>query len=513
MKTRMLCGLVLLASLASWSSADEDRTLTLHTRCRPAVDGDGSQFGLAYETVQWDATKTAIVICDMWNQHWCKSATARVAEMAPRMNRLVDEARRRGVLIIHAPSSTLDTYKDTPGRKLAEQAPKVEPKTPLQGWCRLDPEREKGGLPIDDSDGGCPCQPRCPGGNPWTSQIDTLTIAPGDAITDSAEAYYLMRQRGIENVIVMGVHTNMCVLGRPFGIRQMVNQGMRVLLVRDMTDTMYNPRMRPKVSHFRGTELVVEHIEKFWCPTITSADFLGGAAFHFKEDRRPHVVFLISEDEYHANETLPVFAQLLRDRSGDRCTVVLGHGKQDLSGVEALASADLAVVYVRRRAFPKEQLDVLREYLAAGKPLIGLRTASHAFSIKRDSPEGLDQWPEFDNDVLGGNYHGHGSNAVGTDVTVVSEAAGHPILAGVDTAAWHSEGSLYNVLPIDEKATVLLHGTAPDMADPIAWTRTYQGGRIFYTSLGYRTDFDQPQFRRLLINAVDWALDRQAPEQ
>jgi hypothetical protein len=79
----------------------------------------------------------------------------------------------------------------------------------------------------------------------------------------------------------------MCVLGRPFSIRQMVSLGKSVLLMRDMTDTMYNSRKRPFVSHFAGTDLVVEHIERYWCPSITSADFLGGAPFRFKGDTRP----------------------------------------------------------------------------------------------------------------------------------------------------------------------------------------------------------------------------------
>ena len=119
-----------------------------------------------------------------------------------------------------------------------------------------------------------PCEAAC-----------VLEIREGDAITDSAEALYLMRQRGITNVLVMGVHINMCVLGRPFSIRQMVRQGQNVLLVRDMTDSMYNHRKPPFVPHFRGTELVVEHIEKFWCPSITSADFLGGTVHQAREPR------------------------------------------------------------------------------------------------------------------------------------------------------------------------------------------------------------------------------------
>src|SRR5439155_10075539 len=142
--------------------------------------------------------------------------------------------------------------------------------------CKLDPAKE-GALPIDDSDNGCVEGPPPKDARVWTHEIDTLQIKDGDAITDSAEGFYLMKQRGIENVIVMGVHTNMCVLGRPFSIRQMVYQGQNVVLMRDMTDTMYNSRMAPFVNHCTGTDLVVEHIEKNWCPTITSVDFLGGS--------------------------------------------------------------------------------------------------------------------------------------------------------------------------------------------------------------------------------------------
>src|SRR5690606_10195955 len=130
------------------------------------------------------------------------------AQMAPRMNEVIRAARKQGVLIIHCPSDTMDFYRDTPQRRLAQQAPPAETKVPLQRWCRLDPERE-GPLPIDDSNGGCDeCEgDACRSYKAWTRQIATIEIADGDAITDSAEAYNLMQQRGIENVIVMGVHT------------------------------------------------------------------------------------------------------------------------------------------------------------------------------------------------------------------------------------------------------------------------------------------------------------------
>jgi nicotinamidase-related amidase len=239
---------------------------------------------------QWEPSRTAAVICDMWDQHWCKSATARVAEMAPRMNDVITELRRRGVLIIHCPSDTMRFYDGTPGRKLAQAAPHVETTPPLRASCPLDPARESP-LPIDDSDGGCAGDPASQQGTPWRHEIDTLQIKEGDAITDSVEAFYLMRQRGITNVIVMGVHENMCVVGRPFSIRQMVYQGQNVVLIRDLTDTMYNPQQNPYVDHFTGTDLMAWHIEKYWCPTITSDQIIGGSPFRFAADTNAPRIF------------------------------------------------------------------------------------------------------------------------------------------------------------------------------------------------------------------------------
>lgn len=504
MRTLSIAALLFLSTIAGTTRADTtNNTLSLYTRSRAKADG-GENFELLYKSVQWDARKTAVVVCDMWDKHWCPSATRRVAEMAPRMNEVLKAARSHGALIIHCPSGTLDFYKDTPARKLAQQAPKVEAKVPLQNWCRLDPNSEAP-LPIDDSDGGCPEPAKSQ--RAWSRQIETLEIMPGDAITDSAEAYYLMRQRGIENVIIMGVHTNMCVLGRPFGIRQLVRQGLHVLLMRDMTDSMYNPKMRPQVSHVRGTELVVEHIEKYWCPTVTSSDLLGGPAFRFAEDKRPHVAFLVSDDHYGADKTLPEFGQMLREQLGCYVTVMHGQGTSNIPATDELEKADCLVLFIRRLALPKEQLDAVRRYLDAGKPLVALRTASHAFDVHGKSKPGEAEWPQFDAEVLGGNYHGHGSNTAGSDIRVLEAKRRHPILAGVEPLTWHSTGSLYNVSPLkDREADVLMVGTMGDTVEPITWTREQQGGRVAYTALGHPDDFEQPQFQRLLTNMVLWAM-------
>ena len=279
--------LLLLAALPTFATP-----LELHTRARVRNAADTNAWDVVERPVSWDASRTAVVICDMWDKHHCPDATARVAEMAPRMNEVIGRARAAGALIIHCPSDTRDFYQDHPGRQLARSAPPVETAIPLENWCSLKPDTEAP-LPIDDSDGGCDGCPDCPSYKAWTRQHPALEIRDGDAITDSAEAFHLMRQRGITNVLVMGVHINMCVLGRPFSIRQMVRHGQNVLLMRDLTDSMYNHRKAPYVSHFRGTELVVEHIEKYWCPSITSADFLGGEPFRFAADRPKEVCLVI----------------------------------------------------------------------------------------------------------------------------------------------------------------------------------------------------------------------------
>jgi len=227
--------------------------------------------------LRWDPRQTAVILCDMWDKHWCSGATARVAEMAPVMNQVVRAARRRGMLIVHAPSETMEHYKDTPQRRRALEAPDAPPPPP--SFAIRPPEPP---LPIDDSDGGCDSGEK-PWHRAWSRQHPAIAIAPEDVLTDSGEEVWrLFRARGIQNVLIMGVHTNMCVLGRPFGIRRLVGLGLNVALVRDMTDSMYNPERPPHVSHFRGTELVVEHIERHWCPSVLSSELTGRPPFTFR---------------------------------------------------------------------------------------------------------------------------------------------------------------------------------------------------------------------------------------
>ena len=274
------------------NAADSQLHLTLRSRVK-TNDVPASGYKFEERPATWEARKTALVICDMWDDHWCKSATRRVAELAGPMNQVVKQARAKGVFVIHAPSTTVKFYAETPQRKRALNAPFVKAMAPLStaerwgtAWCWPDPHRETD-LPIDDSDMGCDCPVKCTIRDAWTREISAIEIAEDDAITDNGqETINLLAQRGIDNVILAGVHLNMCVLGRPFAIRQMVQQGKNVALMRDMTDTMYNPEKKPQVSHFDGTDLVIEHIEKYWCPSFTSSDFTGRPAFRFKEDKR-----------------------------------------------------------------------------------------------------------------------------------------------------------------------------------------------------------------------------------
>jgi nicotinamidase-related amidase len=295
---RLSRGIALFVGLSlAMSSTARSQVMFAFVERSQVADGknvDGStKFKTIETTRSWNPKASAVIICDMWDDHWCKGAAARVVEMAPAMNKVVAEARKQGMFVIHAPSTCMEFYKDTPQRKRAIEAKFV--KTPVAlatkerwgtAWCWPD-EATEPALPIDDSDMGCDCKEKCKIHDPWKRQIATIEIADEDAITDNGqETYNLLAERKIDNVVMMGVHLNMCVLGRPFAIRQLTKLGKNVVLVRDMTDTMYNSQMRPKVDHFTGTDLVVGHVERHFCPSITSVDIVGGKPFRFKEDRR-----------------------------------------------------------------------------------------------------------------------------------------------------------------------------------------------------------------------------------
>ncbi|MEX2682927.1 MAG: isochorismatase family protein [Candidatus Sigynarchaeota archaeon] len=220
-------------------------------------------------TRELDASEVALVVCDMWDKHWSKGATERLEALVPKIDRVIAAARRRGITIVHAPSDTLDFYENHPARARAEAIPLVD--LPVAAVPKYPP------LPIDDSDGGSDTNvngSEKPNDPVWRRQHPGIHIDENlDFISDiGSEIYALFKQRGITMMIIAGVHANMCILGRSFAIKQMLAWGIDVVLARDLTDAMYNPEMSPYVSHDDGTRLVIGYIEKFLCPTITSAD-------------------------------------------------------------------------------------------------------------------------------------------------------------------------------------------------------------------------------------------------
>ncbi|MCA8991451.1 MAG: isochorismatase family protein [Planctomycetaceae bacterium] len=518
----MPCRLLLFAllSLCNVVVAADPIHLTLRYRQETA---DGTErFHTLQREEQWQPGETALILCDVWDSHHSHHAVLRVNELVPRLNEVTSNARNRGVTIIHAPSSCMEFYKSHAARLRAQNmAAAGSYPDEIGSWCYKIPSEEQGAYPIDQTDGGCDDeeaehaawlkelegQGRNPKA-PWVRQHAGIEIDPErDFISDQGkEIWNILEARGIKNVILAGVHTNMCVLGRPFGLRQMARNGKNAVLMRDMTDTMYNPKQTPFVSHFTGTDLIVEHIEKWVCPTITSTQFIGGEDFKFKNDQRPHVVIISAESEYKTEVSLPKFAaeELGRDF---KVSFVFDNAedRNDIPGLFAVESADVLFVSVRRRTLPSEQLAIIRKHITDGKPVVGIRTASHAFCLRNQpAPEGLADWPEFDAEVFGGSYANHHNNKLQTTVHVTGDGA---LLDGIDRADFLSGGSLYMPSPLAEGCQVLMTGTVVDAdPEPVAWTFTRQdGGKSFYTSLGHVSDFEQPSFRKLLLNGLHWA--------
>lgn len=231
-----------------------------------------------------------------------------------------------------------------------------------------------------------------------------------------------------------------------------------------------------------------------------------------QEPKPKHIVMLIAEREYRTDESLKRFAeQYLQEY---RVTILTADPKDrnSISGTENIDSADLLIVSVRRRTLPEDQLDRVRRFVGDGKPVIGIRTASHAFSLRgKDPPQGRAVWPEFDAEVFGGNYTNHHGNQLRTTVEPTGEdlATKHPIMKGLESRLpANSGGSLYQVLPLAESTRVLMLGRVDGARpEPVAWTfRRKDGGKSFYTSLGHVDDFAGPILPLVLRNAIDWSL-------
>ena len=229
--------------------------------------------------------------------------------------------------------------------------------------------------------------------------------------------------------------------------------------------------------------------------------------------RKQRIVFLISEDSlnYEAHKTIPIFAQLLRNRSNYDVTVLLGKGPNhafSFPGLEMLQKTDLVVLFSRRIALSKHQMGLFKSYLKNGGPLVAIRTGNHAFTTRGQISEGYEDWPGFVAEILGCGNYGYGPVEPGTEVTINPEQRTHPILRDFKSEAFHSTGNLYKVAPLtDDHATVLLKGTDGKDTQPVAWTRMAGKSKVFYTTLGHPADFSADVFNNLLLNAIHWGLD------
>lgn len=202
-------------------------------------------------------------------------------------------------------------------------------------------------------------------------------------------------------------------------------------------------------------------------------------------------------EEYHADVSLGEFRKHLEATGRAACTMVVGKDVgQGLPGIEAINACDVVLLFARRVTLTDEQLRCVQAYCRAGKPIVGVRTASHAFQ----------NWLAFDKEVLGGNYLGHYGVGPKAQVKIEDRAKDHPVLAGFKPFA--SAYSLYKNTGLAEDAQVLLTATSGGQTEPVAWTRVHNGGRIFYTSLGGPDDFKDAGFRQMLTSALFWTAGR-----
>ena len=201
---------------------------------------------------------------------------------------------------------------------------------------------------------------------------------------------------------------------------------------------------------------------------------------------------------YHSEKSLPPFQKWLEKNYNVRCVRVVRKATDDLPGLENLQKCDVALVFFKRMQLKGLQLAQFRKYVTSGRPVVGVRTASHA----------VQTWLAFDREVLGGNYKGHYAKGPITKIKVADSAKKHPILAGVTLKT--APGPLYKNTGAAKDINLLMTGSITGHSEPLAWTRTVNGGRVFYTSMGNVETFADENFRRMIANALFWTAKREA---
>jgi type 1 glutamine amidotransferase len=260
--------------------------------------------------------------------------------------------------------------------------------------------------------------------------------------------------------------------------------------------------------------------------------------------RGKHVVFLAGDHEYRSEEALPALARILARHYGFTCSVFfttdpatgfIEPGSSVIAGLEALRTADLMVVFLRFQDFPDGEMQHIVQYLERGGPVVGFRTATHAFQIKRPDAKFLKYtWDSkapgfeggFGRQILGETWVSHYGRNHRQSSRLLLEAghAAHPILRGVGDVWVQSGGYTASPMPGSHVLALgrILEGMtadsppAPGKTDqPVAWVRTYQAasggsGRVFTTTHGASEDLLNDGFRRMAVNAILWAAGLEA---
>ncbi len=238
--------------------AGAPQALRLDLQRRSAVTGAVEPF-----TEQLPVHRIGIVGIDMWNWHWCKTSTARVATMVPRMNAVLAQARKMGIQVFWCPTDAVNSYNGWHQREIAV----AHPGQPL-------PDGDAVECPPARDGGGCTCGPeRCRGNFGWDGMHPDLEIHRDDLMPNAPEVLYAFcRERGITHLIYLGVHTQACLLGKSVGVSNMLRAGMRCILARDLTDAhgVYLPEQAYTPDDL--TQDVIEHFETHLIPTVNLTD-------------------------------------------------------------------------------------------------------------------------------------------------------------------------------------------------------------------------------------------------
>jgi type 1 glutamine amidotransferase len=253
-----------------------------------------------------------------------------------------------------------------------------------------------------------------------------------------------------------------------------------------------------------------------------------------------HVVLVSGDEEYRSEEAMPQLARILSTHHGFRTTVLFAIDPKDgtvnpdridnIPGLEALKTADLLILFVRWRDLPDNQMKYIVDYVESGKPVIGIRTATHSFALKNSKLYQRWNWNSkewdggFGRQVLGETWIAHhGKHKIqSTRARTVPGQERNPILRGIADGDIWVRTDVYTVRnPLPDDCVPLLLGevlegmqpTAKPVAGgqnepilPVAWTKTYRGARVFTTTMGSSQDLENEGFRRLLVNATYWAL-------